>query len=64
MRIFKNYSPKVVAKYVKFFFKGRLYINGRGGYVFEHGRVVMPRSADPIHHATVTEINRQISSLS
>ena len=64
MRIFKKYSPRVIAKYVKFFFRGRLYINGRGGYTFEHGRMVMPPDADRVHSDTVIEINRLISSIS
>jgi hypothetical protein len=64
MRIFKFYSPLAIAKHVKLFFKGRIYINGRGGYVFERGRVVMPEKPDQVHSDTVTEINRRIQSLS
>ncbi len=64
MRIFKCYSPRAIAKHVKLFFKGRIYINGRGGYTFEHGKVVMPEKPDRVHSDTVTEINRQISSIS
>ena len=29
MRIFKKYLPVMIAKYVKTFFKGRIYIQGR-----------------------------------
>ena len=35
MRIFKKYLPVMIAKYVKTFFKGRIYIQGRGGYEFD-----------------------------
>ncbi|MGN1357582.1 MAG: DUF1107 domain-containing protein [Succinivibrionaceae bacterium] len=64
MRIFKQYSPRLIAKYVKFFFKGRIYIKGRGGYTFEYGKVVMPNKADNIHTVTVSEINNCITHLS
>ena len=55
MRIFKKYFPALIAKYVRTFFRGRLYIHGRGGYEFENGKVVMPVEADPVHRATVQE---------
>ncbi len=64
MRIFKQYSPKQIAKHVKFFFKGRLYIKGRGGYTFEYGKLVMPVQADDLHSLTVSEINNCIANLS
>lgn len=63
MRIFKQYSPRLIAKHVKFFFKGRLYIKGRGGYTFEYGKLVMPQQADEVHSDTVTEINQCITLL-
>jgi len=61
MRVFKHYHPKMIAKHVKAFFKGRLYIDGRGGYVFNRGRLVMPVQADATHRQTVQEINRVIA---
>lgn len=63
MRIFKNYSPKLVAKHVKVFFKGNVYITGRGGYTFEHGKLVLPSNPDKIHEETVREVNMKISEL-
>jgi len=61
MRVFKHYHPKMIAKHVKAFFSGRLYIDGRGGYVFNRGRLVMPICADEMHRQTVLEINRVIA---
>lgn len=63
MRIFKKYLPLMIAKYVKTFFKGRLYIEGRGGYHFENGQLVMPSEADHMHMKTVREINSTIAQL-
>ncbi len=63
MRIFKKYLPLMIAKYVKTFFKGRLYINGRGGYQFEHGRLLLPSEADRMHQLTVQEINSTIAQI-
>jgi hypothetical protein len=61
MRVFKQYHPKMIAKHVKGLFCGRLYIDGRGGYVFNRGRLVMPIGADETHRQTVQEINRVIA---
>ncbi len=63
MRIFKKYLPLMIAKYVKTFFKGRIYINGRGGYQFEQGQLVLPREADKMHRITVQEINSTIAQI-
>ena len=64
MRIFKKYLPFMIAKYVKTFFKGRIYIQGRGGYEFDKGHLVMPATPDHVHKNTVTEVNSTISQLS
>ncbi|GAA4495585.1 DUF1107 domain-containing protein [Pseudaeromonas paramecii] len=63
MRIFKKYLPLMIARYVKTFFKGRLYIQGRGGYQFEQGKLMMPMQADTLHKHTVQEINQTIANL-
>ncbi len=63
MRIFKKYFPMLIAKYVRTFFKGRLYIHGRGGYEFENGKVVMPFQADSMHRETVQELNNTIAEI-
>ena len=64
MRIFNKYLPLMIAKYVKTFFKGRLYIHGRGGYEFEGGQLKLPKEADTLHKTTVSEVNTTISQLS
>lgn len=63
MRVFKKYFPMLIAKYVKTFFRGRLYIHGRGGYEFERGKVLMPDEADQLHKATVQELNSKIAEI-
>lgn len=60
MRIFKKYSPVLIARYVQNYFKGRVYIQGRGAYEFSQGVVVMPEKADAKHTQTVQEINNVI----
>ena len=54
----------MIAKYVKTFFKGRIYIQGRGGYEFDKGQLVMPITADRVLKNTVTEVNSTIGELS
>lgn len=63
MRIFKQYQPLLIAKYVKTFFSGRLYIRGRGAFLYARGMLVMPDHADARHRTTVQEINRLIGQL-
>ena len=64
MRIFKKYLPLMVAKYVKTFFKGCLYIHGRGGFEFEQGQLKLPEKHNRLHQTTVSEVNSTISQLS
>ena len=63
MRIFKKYIPLQVAKYVKTFFRGRLYISGKGGFMFDSGRLVAEPSSDACHQSVVNEVNAQTSQL-
>ncbi|HDC4325150.1 TPA: DUF1107 domain-containing protein, partial [Aeromonas hydrophila] len=56
MRVFKKYLPLMVAKHVKTFFKGRIYIHGRGRFDFQSGLLMMPTSADIPHRQTVVEV--------
>ncbi|CAG9000985.1 MAG: hypothetical protein CENE_02993 [Candidatus Celerinatantimonas neptuna] len=61
MKIFKKYSPKHIARYVKTFFKGRIYIQGRGAYEFDQGKLIMlNQHRTPKHRKTVAEINHYI----
>lgn len=63
MRVFKKYLPLLVAKHVKTFFKGRIYIHGRGRFDFQCGLLLMPNPADIPHRQTVNEVNEVISRL-
>ncbi len=63
MRIFKNYSPRMIAKHVKVFFKGQFSISGRGSFSFDHGMVVLPKDHDKVRENTVREINSKIAQL-
>ncbi len=62
MRIFKKYIPALIVRHVKTFFKERIYIQGRGGYEFNNGLLLMPAAADIKHEATVNEINHAIEA--
>lgn len=63
MRIFQKYQPLLVAKHVKGFFSGRLYIHGRGAFNYAQGLLVPPSDAKPRHQETVQEINLLIAEL-
>lgn len=63
MRIFHKYQPLLIAKHVKGFFSGRLYIHGRGAFSYTMGLLVMPDNAKARHKETVLEINRLIAQM-
>ncbi|KLV06489.1 MULTISPECIES: DUF1107 domain-containing protein [Photobacterium] len=60
MRMFKRYVPKMIAKHVSRLFSGRIYIDGRGGYEFDNGQLLVPVKAQQRHYDTVNEINGEI----
>ncbi|WP_026960235.1 MULTISPECIES: DUF1107 domain-containing protein [Aliagarivorans] len=61
MKIFSRYSPRRIARYVKAFFKGRIYIKGRGAYQFDNGKLFnLPNHTTEKHRSTVAEVNQQI----
>ncbi|AJR07523.1 hypothetical protein H744_2c0801 [Photobacterium gaetbulicola Gung47] len=63
MRMFKRYVPKMIAKHVSRLFSGRIYIDGRGGYEFNNGLLLVPVKAQQRHYQTVNEINQEIRRL-
>ena len=63
MRVFKKYLPLMVAKHVKTFFKGRIYIHGRGASTSSRVLLMMPLQDDIPHRQTVLEVNELISRL-
>ncbi|PSU81099.1 hypothetical protein CTM93_16180 [Photobacterium phosphoreum] len=64
LRIFQVHRPIQVAKHVKNFFKGRLFIIGIGGFEFEYGRLLPPKSADLNALNVLSEVNKEIQILS
>ncbi|BEU02860.1 hypothetical protein OAG1_16600 [Agarivorans sp. OAG1] len=61
MKIFSRYSPVKIARYVKAFFKGRLYIQGRGAYEFKNGKLeTLANHKTTKHRQTVAEVNQHI----
>ena len=63
MRIFHKYQPLLIAKHVKGFFSGRLYIHGRGAFSYAMGLLVLPENAKQRHKETVEEINQLIAQM-
>ena len=64
LRIFQVYRPMQVAKYVKNYFKGQLFIIGIGGFEFERGLLVPPQSTDINVLNVLSEVNKEIQLLS
>ncbi len=63
MRLFKRYTPSMVAKHVTRLFKGCIYIDGIGKLDFDQGKVMLPPEAQIKHFKAVKEINQEISKL-
>lgn len=64
MRVFKNYAPKQIAKYVVAFFKGQFSIKGQGVFEFDAGRVVVKVKMDEASKKICKEINEEATSMS
>ncbi|MDW6091831.1 DUF1107 domain-containing protein [Vibrio rhizosphaerae] len=63
MRLFKRYTPSMIAKHISRLFKGRIYIDGIGKFEFDQGKLILPEQAEPRHYRTVKEINQEIMRL-
>ena len=63
MRLFKHYSPSMIAKHVSRLFKGDIYIYGIGRLEFDNGKLIIPEQADKRHFKTVKEVNQAIMKL-
>ena len=63
MRLFKRYTPGMIAKHVSRLFKGRIYIYGVGKFEFDNGKLVLPESAERRHYQAVKEVNKEIMRL-
>lgn len=63
MRLFKRYTPSMIAKHVSRLFKGKIYIYGVGRFEFDHGKLILPERAEQRHFQTVNEVNQEIRRL-
>ncbi|KLV02465.1 hypothetical protein ABT56_21480 [Photobacterium aquae] len=63
LRVFKKYRPNQVARYVKSYFRGRVFITGVGGFEFDCGRLLPPKRKDKRALNVLTEVNREIQLL-
>ena len=63
MRVFKNYAPKQIAKYVLAFFKGTFTIEGAGTFEFDCGRVIVRVKMDQKAVKMGREINEHAAQM-
>ncbi|MDX1303497.1 DUF1107 domain-containing protein [Photobacterium sp.] len=63
LRIFKQYRPNQIARYVKSYFRGRLFIVGIGAFEFDYGRLLPPKNQNLKALNALSEVNREIQSL-
>ncbi|MGL4827275.1 MAG: DUF1107 domain-containing protein [Vibrionaceae bacterium] len=63
LRIFHQYRPRQVALHVKGLFRGRIYINGIGGFEFDCGRLLLPANKSLRIFAVVKEVNAEVKKL-
>lgn len=63
MRLFKRYSPSMIAKHVSRLFKGRIHIYGIGTFEFDNGKLILPECAEKRHFRAVKEVNQEIMKL-
>lgn len=64
MRIFKTYTPLLIAKYVSAFFKGEFMVQGFGVFSFDKGKVVIDSKLNALELAVCKEVNACIASFS
>lgn len=60
MRIFKKFNSYRIAKYVRGFFRGTLYVSGLGLLEFQQGMLLIPNNAGNMVRMRVSEVNREI----
>lgn len=63
LRIFKQYRPNQIARYVKSYFRGRLFIVGIGAFEFDCGRLLPPQNKNIKALNALSEVNKEIQSL-
>ncbi|MGF1772062.1 DUF1107 domain-containing protein [Vibrio maritimus] len=63
MRLFKRYTPSMIAKHISRLFKGKIYVYGLGGFEFDNGKLIIPERAEQRHFKAVKEINQEVMRL-
>ena len=62
MRNFKKFNSFQIAKYVKIFFQGSLYVTGMGQLEFSQGMLLMPSNANIDMRMRISEVNKEIKA--
>jgi len=62
MKIFKKFNSVRIAKYVKIFFQGSLYVTGIGRLEFNQGMLLMPANAGNDVKHYVSQVNKDIKA--
>ena len=60
IRVYKKFTPSLIARHVRTLYRGRFSVEGFGTYEFDRGGVVLPRDADKRSLDLVTAVNREI----
>lgn len=63
LRTFRQYRPRQVARHVKGFFRGEVYIDGIGGFEFDDGKLLRPMNKDRKTLLVMREVNSEIKEL-
>ena len=58
MRLFKRYTPGMIAKHISRLFKGESTFTALGKFEFDNGKLILPERAEKRHFDTVKEINQ------
>ncbi|MDA9556316.1 DUF1107 domain-containing protein [Vibrio sp.] len=63
MRLFKLYTPGMIAKHISRFFKGKISIIGFGIFEFDNGKLLIPEQPDAKQYKAVREVNGEVRRL-
>lgn len=63
MRTFKDYNATKIAKYVKSYFTGQLFIQGVGRFEFAQGKLLFAAHAPHHYKRIASQINQEIKAL-
>ncbi|QBF83478.1 DUF1107 domain-containing protein [Shewanella maritima] len=62
MRMFPVYSPKLIAKHVRIFLTGVIWVKDLGQLEFSNGRFLMPKRSLPQVRKAISELNSLLES--